>query len=165
MTDTVAVRQDVGDWDLRGMDCQTALIGPVTESIVDADRMVRLEFQNGVPNFMLYRTAYAGDALYRRRVLDWMIAFALVVAEDTMRQAEGRDELALVAAHDVLSILERGKAVLPHTIIADRLGFHRETYLRLRNRLYLRMDGSLREYWMRLNLHYPRVLRYNRTLS
>lgn len=151
-----------GDWGLKNPDSiERALCGALTESIIDAVRLVRLEFSNGVPNFELYRAVDAGDNLYDRALLDWTIAFAWVLADDTMRRKD-RHEIATVAAHDVLSILRTGYAVLPHTTIAARLGCHRETYLRLRNRLYVRLDQSLREYRMRLSLHYPRVLRLNR---
>jgi hypothetical protein len=151
-----------GDWGHKNPDnVERAQCGPITENIIDAARLVHLEFRNGVPNFDLYRAVDAGDTLYDRRLLDWTIAFAWVLAEDTMRHKE-RKAIALVAAHDVLAILRTGRALLPHTTIADRMECHRETYLRLRNRLFVRLDQSLREYRMRLSLHYPRVLRLNR---
>lgn len=151
-----------GDWGLKNPDhVERALCGPITENIIDAARLVHLEFRNGVPNFDLYRAVDAGDTLYDRHLIEWTVAFAWVLADDTMRH-KARHEIATVAAHDVLAILRTGRAMLPHTIIADLMACHRETYLRLRNRLYVRLDQSLREYRMRLSLHYPRVLRLNR---
>lgn len=158
----VAIPVSTGDWGLKNPDAiERALCGALTENIIDAARLVRLEWTNGVPNFELYRAVDAGDTLYDRALLDWTIAFAWVLAEDTMRHKDRR-EIAAVAAHDVLAILRTGCALLPHTTIADRMNCHRETYLRLRNRLFVRLDQSLREYRMRLSLHYPRVLRLNR---
>ena len=51
-----------GDYDVRGMDPETLLVGPVSEPIIDADRRVRRRLNNGFPNWAMYRTAYAGDS-------------------------------------------------------------------------------------------------------
>src|SRR5690606_16750213 len=51
----------VGDYDLRGLDFETYLVGPVTDKIIDADRLVRQRVSNGFPNWALYRCVYAGD--------------------------------------------------------------------------------------------------------
>src|SRR5690606_15781387 len=72
---------EVGDYDLRGRDVETALVGPVTATIIDADRRVREEWSNGFPNWAMYRAAYCGDSLYRPQVRAWCVAYAIAYCE------------------------------------------------------------------------------------
>lgn len=152
-----------GDWDVRGRDFETALAGPVTPSIVDADRVVRVEFRNGFPNWMLYRTAIAGDDLHLTKLREWVVAFAVVYAQDGgIRRQAYSDELACIAGWDALHILLHGRELQPHTTLAERLGVHHKTYQRFRNAVYLRLRASLDEYWVQMVVAYRAVLKADR---
>lgn len=158
----VAATKPEGCWDIRGADFETALIGPVTPSIVDADRLVRLDWQNGFPNWELYRTILAGDTLHMARLKDWVVALSLVYCADEMKRETYSDELACVAAWDALFALLHGGWMQPHTVLAEALGVHESTYKRMRNGLYKRLRSSLDEYWVRLGAAYRHVILYER---
>jgi len=152
-----------GDWDVRGKDYETALAGPVTESIIDADRLVRLDFRNGFPNWMMYRTVIAGDSLFVGRLRLWVVAFAVVYAMDGgVRRQTYSNDLATVAAWDALFILMHGRELQPHTVSAEALGVDPKTYKRFRNDLHRRLRVSLDEYWINLVVAYRHVLKAER---
>jgi len=152
-----------GDWDVRGKDYETALAGPVTESIIDADRVVRVDFRNGFPNWMLYRTVIAGDRLFVARLRLWAVAFAVVYGMGGgVRKEAYSDELAALAAWDALFILMHGRELQPYTVSAEQLGVDPKTYKRFRNRVYLRLRASLDEYWIALVVAYRHVLKAER---
>jgi hypothetical protein len=155
--------QTVGDYDLRGHDFDTALIGPVTDSIVDADRLVRAEWRNGFPNWMLYRTVLAGDSLYRTRLRYWCVAFAIAYCQEGgIKRAAYSEETACVAAWDALSMLLNPKADHPYRETAAALGVHHSTYKRLRSNLYAMLRGSMEMYWVQLGAAYRQVIFYER---
>src|SRR5690606_32425871 len=79
-----------GDYDLRGLDFETYLVGPVTDKIIDADRLVRSRYNNGFPNWTLYRTVYAGDTHLRTQLRDWCVAYSIAVAESGFVRKIGR---------------------------------------------------------------------------
>lgn len=152
-----------GDWDVRGRDFETALAGPVTESIIDADRVVRFEFRNGFPNWMLYRTAIAGDDLHLVPLRQWVVAFAVVYGMDGgVRRQAYTDELACVAGWDALHVLLHGRELQPYTTTAKELDVHHDTYRRFRNAIYRRIRESLDEYWVNLVVAYRAVLKAER---
>lgn len=154
---------EVGDYDKRGVDFDTALIGPVTPSIIDADRLVRMEWKNGFPNWMLYRSALAGDSLYLRRLCDWAVAFSVAhCTTGGVKRSVYSDELACWAAWDALHMVLHKKALQPYAETADMLGVHHSTYKRLRSHLYVSMSASLEEYWIRLGAAYRYVILYER---
>lgn len=151
------------DYDLRGPDFDTALIGPVTESIIDADRLVRLEWKNGFPNWMLYRTALAGDSLYLTPLRQWAVAFAVAYCTTGgMRKDAYSEEAACAAAWDALHMVLYRKQFQPYRETAERLGIHHSTYKRLRSHLYLSMKLSMDEYWVQLGAAYRHVILYER---
>ena len=155
-----------GDWDLRGPDFDTAMIGPVTESLIDADRLVRLEFANGFPNWWLYRCALAGDTLGMDRLREWCVAFAVAYCADgKVKRATYSDELACVAGWDALHMVLYCRPLQPHTVTADALGVHHKTYKRLRDAVYARLRVSLDEYWIRLGAAYRHVILYERKIK
>lgn len=138
MTVETKVTQTVGDYDLRGQDFDTALIGPVTASIIDADRLVRCEWRNGFPNWMLYRTVLAGDSLYVSRLRYWAVAFAVAYClEGGVKRQTYSEELACVAAWDALHMVLHCRQIQPYAETADALGVHHSTYKRLRSHLYI----------------------------
>lgn len=158
-----AAVQGVGDYDLRGPDFDTALIGPVTESIIDADRLVRIEWQNGFPNWMLYRTILAGDTLYMTRLRMWAVAFAIAYCQSGgMKRHAYSEEAACVAAWDALLMLMRPSGDHPYRETAKALGVHHSTYKRLRSHLYASMRGSMEMYWCQLGAAYRQVIFYER---
>lgn len=164
MTATAAAQRDpVGDYDLRGPDFETSLIGPVTASIIDADRLVRCEWRNGFPNWMLYRTALAGDSLYMTRLRLWAVAFSVAYCQSGgVKRQVYSEELACVAAWDALHMVLYAKPLQPYAETAESLGVHHSTYKRLRSHLYLSMKGSMDEYWIQIGAAYRHVILYER---
>jgi hypothetical protein len=167
-TETKTAQTVGGDWDLRGPDFDTALLGAVTGSIIDADRLVRAEWRNGFPNWILYRTVLCGDSLHLPRLRQWAVAFAIAYCMDGgVRREVYSDELACVAAWDALHMLlfpaggVNGQ-IQPYRDTAAALGVHHSTYKRLRSHLYASMKGSLDEYWIQLGAAYRHVILYER---
>ena len=156
--------QEVGDYDLRGPDFDTALVGSVTERIIDADRLVRLDWKdNSFPNWELYRTALAGDSLYLTRLRQWAVAFSVAYCTTGgIKRHAYSDELACVAAWDALHVTLYRRPLDCYTTLAERLGVHHRTYRRLRDSLARRMLASLDEYWIRLSAAYRHVILYER---
>lgn len=159
----MSLMQQVGDYDLRGTDFETLLIGPITELITDADRLVRMEWRNGFPNWWLYRTAQAGDTLYIGRLRDWVVAFTVAYATTggVKRQAY-TDELACVAGWDALHMLMHNRQMQPYTVTAEQLDVHHKTYRCLRDTIYARIKASMDEYWIQLGCAVRQVSLYNR---
>lgn len=150
-------------FDLRGKDTETHLVGPITAQIIDADRLVRTEFRNGMPNWMLYRTALAGDSLYIPKLRHWTIAFTWVLAiNGGVRRKAISDELIGIASLDALSMIVHGEELQPYTITAEDIGVHHKTYKRLRDGVYKRLKVSLDEYWLHLICAYSQVKIYER---
>lgn len=155
--------QIVGDYDLRGPDFDTALIGPVTPSIVDADRLVRAEWKNGFPNWIMYRTALAGDDLYLRDLRQWAVAFSVTYCTTGgVKKAAYSEELACVAAWEAVYMLTFCRTLQPYSVTAEAIGVDPKTYRRLRDALYVRMKASLDEYWVQLGAAYRHVFLYER---
>ena len=163
-TETKAAQIATGDYDLRGRDFDTALIGPVTDTIIDADRLVRLEWKNGFPNWIMYRTILAGDDLYRERLRMWVVAFAIAYCTTGgVKRHAYSEELACSAAWDALYMLTTNRK--PEEAVyktAEGIGVDPKTYTRLRNHLYASMRGSLDEYWIRLGAAYRYAFLYER---
>jgi hypothetical protein len=152
-----------GDWDLKGPDFDTMLIGPVFGTIIDADRLVRAEWRNGFPNWALYRTCLAGDTLHTTALRQWVVAFtvAYCMAGGIKRQAYS-DELAAVAGWDALHMLIHNRPMQPYSTTADALGVHHKTYRCLRDTIYARLRASLDEYWIQLTAAFRYVVFYER---
>lgn len=155
---------ELGCYTIRGPDTETALIGPITSQIIDADRLVRLEWKNGFPNWMLYRTALAGDSIYLPKLREWTIAFTWVYClGGAVKRKTISDELIGSVALDVLSKVLFTRWLDQPSVIAERIGVDRNTYKRLRDRVYSRMAASLDEYWIRLILAYKTSQNYERS--
>lgn len=148
--------QTVGDYDLRGPDFETILVGPVTERVIDAARLVRIgpdAWSNGFPNWAMYRTAQAGDSLHLTRLREWVVAFTVAYATTGgVRTDAYSDELAAVAGWDALHMLVHCRPMQPYTITADALGVHHKTYRCLRDTVYARLRASMDEYWIRMQV-------------
>lgn len=137
-----------GDWDLRGLDFETQLVGPITDAIIDADRLVRLDHNNGIPNFFLYRLVLCGDKSYMGAVRQWWQLFALTYCREEMRGAYS-EELAVVAAWDSLQRLcEPARPLLNSGETAADLGVSLPTYLSIRNSLLAILQAALNVYWI-----------------
>lgn len=149
----------LGDYDLRGMDIETALVGEITDRIIDAARLVRLEWQNGMPNWLMYRVCLAGDRLGAADLRYWTVAFTTAYCMDGgIKRQQYSDELACWAAWDALHMLMHRKQLQPYTTTAEMLGVHHKTYKRLRETIFRRMAKSLSDYWLRLGAAYRQVL-------
>lgn len=143
----------MADWDVRGQDFETYLVGPVTDRIVDADRQVRREWSNGFPNWALYRTAFAGDAHLQGKLRDWCVAYAIAYAEaGGVRTGLPVDELGCLAGWDAFYRLIHSQWVVAGQDVADIAGVDPKTYRKLRNHVYGALRASLAEYWVRLQI-------------
>jgi hypothetical protein len=153
----MADKLEVGDYDLRGPDFETVLLGPVTGTIIDADRLVREGthrepgWRNGFPNWEMYRCAYAGDSHASAKLRDWCILLAIAYGEagGTRRSS---DDMAVVAGRDIHYALLNSRWGAPSDEAAEMLGVAPKTYRRFRANLYRRLKASLTEYWIRLQI-------------
>lgn len=132
-------------------DFETMLVGPITDRIVDADRLVRGEWSNGFPNWAMYRCALAGDTPLRRRLLDWCQAFAVAYAH-TGGLRKPDDDVALCAGRDAFVALMTTRWGAPCRELAAALGVDHNTYRSFRNRVYTRLKVSMDEYWVRMQI-------------
>lgn len=149
--------------DQKGPDPETLLIGPITTAIIDADRLVRMDWSNGFPNWAMYRTALAGDSVQLPALRRWVVAFSVAYCTaGGVRRSVYSDELACVAAWDALHMLLVTRELQPYTTTAAKLKVHHKTYRRLRDALYLRMKSSLDAYWDRLCIAHRQVRLYDR---
>ena len=149
-----AVQVD-GDYYLRGPNIETRLIKAVTGSIIDAARYVREGvhgdngWNNGFPNWAMYRTALAGDTHLAANLLAWCKAFGAAHAVSHTRQGE---LVGMCAGRDGFSFLLTKQWGASAEKVATALGISPKTYRSIRNRVAARLEGSLREYWMRLDI-------------
>ena len=142
-----------GDWFVRGLDFETYLVGQVTDKIIDADRRVRAEWQNGFPNWALYRTVYAGDSHLRQTLRDWCVAFAIAAAESGLiRTGLPTEEMGALAGWDAFYRLNNHEWLIAGQDIADVAGVDPKTYRKLRNYVYTRNKASMDEYFVRLQI-------------
>lgn len=141
------------DYDLRGLDFETYLVGPVTDKIIDADRMVRSEWSNGFPNWFMYRTVFAGDSHASDLVRDWCVAYAVAAAESgIVRAGLPADEMGCLAGWDTFYALNHHKWIVAGQDVADVAGVDPKTYRKLRSYVYRGCRASLDEYWVRLQV-------------
>lgn len=152
-----AVRAE-GDWDVRGPDFETLLVGPVTGSIIDADRLVRMEWSNGFPNWAMYRVVLAGDTHLAPILREWCVAFAVAYCQTGgVRRHVYSDELACLAGWDAYSALTRGRWVASGADVAEVAEVDPKTYRKLRGALFARLRASLEEYWIRMQVAFRQV--------
>ena len=155
-----------GDYDLRGVDFDTLLIGPITEVLIDADRLARECFDNGFPNWALYRAAYCGDSLYRRQARDWCVAYAIAHCEaGGVRKGLPAEEIGCLAGWDAFYRLMNHRWVIAGMDIADVAGVDPKTYRKVRNRVYAVMQASLRDYWNEMGIAVRRLPRLYREIG
>lgn len=148
----VAIPISTGDYDLRGPDFETLLVSAVTPSIIDAARLVRLDwFSNGFPNWALYRTAYAGDSHMARNLRAWCEAFGMAYIA-TCGARKGGDALGVCAGRDAYLMLTTTRWGAPADELAPLLGITAKTYHGHRKALAARLTVALQEYFMRLGI-------------
>lgn len=156
----------VGDYDLRGPDFETYLVGAVTDKIIDADRLVRQEGSNGFPNWALYRTIYAGDSHLRPLVRSWCVAYAIAAAESGLiRKGLPVEEMGCLAGWDAFYRLLHHKWVVAGQDIADVAGVDPKTYRKLRNHVYAANLLSVRDYFVELQIAVRRVWKVDRWIE
>jgi hypothetical protein len=155
-----------GDYDLRGADFDTLLIGPVTEALIDADRLAQAEWSNGFPNWIMYRAVYCGDALYGPRLRDWCVAYAIAYCEaGGVRSGLPAEEIGCLAGWDAYYALLNHKWVIAGMDVADIAGVDPKTYRKVRNHVYGAMQASLRAYWAELGIAIRRLARIYREVE
>ena len=137
----------IGDYDVRGQDYETQLVGPITDSIIDADRLARLEHRNGFPNFAMYRLILCGDRAYLPAVRQWWVLFSLEWCRGHMRKGFS-EELATIAAWDSLQrVMDPARPILGAAEAAESCGVELETYTRARNNLREILGAALQVHW------------------
>ncbi len=156
---TATTPQAVGDWNTKGFDIDTLLVLPIHRELIDADRLARLDFRNGFPNWELFRTAYAGENIHLPMLKRWVHEFAIAYClEGGIKRSVYTPTLAGIAGLDALHMLVLQRTMLPHTAIAADLDVDPKTYKRLRNTLYARLKRSIEDYLLILGASYRQVL-------
>lgn len=143
----------VGDYDLRGPDFETILVGPVTASIIDADREVRDDWANGFPNWVMYRVVLAGDTHLHLRLRDFCVAYAIAHCEaGGVRKGLPADEIGCLAGWDAFYALLHHKWLIAGQDVADVAGVDPKTYRKVRAHVYGSLRASMDEYWVRMQV-------------
>lgn len=158
----MSIPEAEGDWNVRGRDQDTELLRSITDVLIDADRLVREEWDNSFPNWYLYRAAYLQERHAILKVQPWVAAFSIACLSTSMRSDAYSDELAFIAGMDALNMLIYSHPLLPAYLTAADLGVHTKTYVRARNSVYVRLKKSLDEYWELLGIHYRIAKRMHR---
>lgn len=147
----------MNDYDLRGPDYETMLCGPITASMIDADRRVREGsrgiggWSNGMPNWAMFRVIYGGDSHLLQTLRDFCVAFSIAHCEaGGVRKGLPADEIGCLAGWDAYYALLNHRWVIAGMDVADVAGVDPKTYRRVRNHVYRTMRASLREYFGRL---------------
>lgn len=137
----------IGDYDLRGRDFETELIGQVTDAIIDADRLARLDFKTGMPGFALYRLILARDRFYLAIVRPWWVLFCAEWCRTRMRGAYSEEFAGMVALDSLQREMDPAHPILPAEEAAEALGVDLETYARARNELRRILSAAVDSYW------------------
>lgn len=136
-----------GDYDLRGRDYDTELLGQISDTLIDADRLARLDHRSGFPSFAIYRLVIVREDIYMPSVRMWWVLFSLEWCRTHMRGAFS-DELATVAAWDSLQrVIAPSRPLLSAADVAESLGVDLETYTRARNSLRRILEAEVESYW------------------
>ena len=152
-----------GDYDIRGLDYDSFLIGPVTGMHFDADRLSREQWDNRFPNWALFRFAWCGDSLYRAQSRDWCVAYAIAYCEaGGVRSGLPAEEIGCLAGWDAYYRLLNHRWVIAGMDVADVAGVDPKTYRKVRNHVYAAMRASLRDYWDEMGIAIRRVARMYR---
>lgn len=147
-----------GDWNLRGLDFETYLVGPITDKIIDADRMARRALQNGFPGWVLYRTFLCGDHHLRTRARDWCVAYAIAAAESgAVRAGLPAEEMGCLAGWDAYYRLHNQTWLIAGHDVADIAGVDPKTYRKLRNHVYAVIHSATAAHFVELQIAIRRV--------
>ena len=159
---TAAVQEAVqeaeaGCYALKGTNFETRLVGAITDAIIDSDRYVREGvhgdngWNNGLPNWAMYRTALAGDTHLAVNLRAWCEAFGMAYVEAGGAR-KGGDALGVCIGRDAYVRLTTTRWGAPADELAPLLGITPKTYRTHRAEVYARLKVSLDEYWMRLEI-------------
>lgn len=154
-----------GDFNTKGRDYATELLGPITDEIIDADRLCRLELRNGFPNFALYRALLAGDDCNIVRAKGWWMLFCREWCRNNMRKAYSYDLAQLVAVDSWDRVERSGGEHYSAQLLAESLGVSENTYRRARDAMTATLTAVLRVYWGYLLGLYALVIAINRKVS
>lgn len=153
----IAEKIEVGDYDLRGPDFETLLIGPITATTIDADRLVRKDFANGFPNWWMYRTALAGDGLFAPQLRQWCVAFAIahIFTGGCRKPSDG---LGCLLGWDAYTFLVHRRWIVTEDDVGDIGGVSANTYRKVRASVAKRLQVGLDEYWVRMQIGYRQTV-------
>lgn len=153
MTTETKPAQTGGDWDVRGLDYETFLVGAVTEAHIDADRLARREFDNGFPNWVIYRAVYCEDSLYFEALRAWCVAYAIAYCEaGGVRKGMPAEGIGCLAGWDAYYAMRAHKWLIAGMDVADVAGVDPKTYRKVRDHVYGAMQKTLRAYWAELGI-------------
>jgi len=160
VSEAVAEKVEQGCYDLRGADFDTLLVGAVTPSIGDAARFVKWGrpirggrtdgWQNGFPNWAMYRTALCGDSHLAYNLRGWCEAFGIAHASEQAGIANAL--VGKLAGRDAYYWLTTKRWGAPATELAQALHVAPQTYRKLRGQIASRLLVSMEEYFMRLGI-------------
>lgn len=154
-----------GDWDVRGPDFETILVGASIPPIHDADRMVHIDWNNGFPNWALYRTVCAGDTHLSDALFCFCVGFAIAYGQEGGVSRKGiSDEVGYAAGRDAYHWLLNREWEFRASEVASALGVAPATYRKLRGGAAARLNESLKEYWVRMQVAIRQVYIVNRQL-
>lgn len=138
-----------GDWDLRGRDYETELVGPIRDQVIDADRLVRKRrWRYGMPVWEMYRAAYCGDYNSIVAVKQAAIRFAAAYGDAGGVRSDARsDELYGIAGLDAAYRLIYGKWMISEREGGRLCNVHNATYDRFRTTVWRVLNAMLQDYW------------------
>ena len=131
-------------------DHETALIGPITDRIIDADRLVRGEHGEGFPNFAIYRLILCGDRLYMPEVRQWWVGFCVAWSEQEMARYPGDDPIAFAAWDSLQRTVSPNQPIFNDVYAASELQVGVESYACVRKLFERMLSNILRVYWWRM---------------
>jgi hypothetical protein len=153
----IAEKFEVGDYDLRGPDFETLLVGPITATTIDAARLVRSDFDNGFPNWAMYRCALAGDDHLRQGLRQWCVAFATAYLF-TGGCRKPSDDLGCLVGWDAYAFLVHRRWIVSEDDVEDIGSVTANTYRKVRGAVAKRLQAALDEYWVRMQIGYRQAV-------
>lgn len=145
----------MGDYDLKILDIENRLVGPLDDRLIDADRRVRERGRDGFPDWWLFSVVIRQEPTHVGRLQDWMVAFAHSM--DYGRQPPP-EEVITVAAWIAFHKLTHPADIIIVQPLADALGVHRDVLIRVYRRIHSRMLLRLDYYTHELKWAYISVL-------
>lgn len=158
--------QEVGDWDVRGVDLDSVFASAVlTDTAMDAAIRTESEFSNSFPGWFLYRRVAAGVTLFDRVLEAWAVGCARHLAR--AEKVNGRAYIGEKTRGKAGWIAQAGRDGLDYAIYgrypeglverAARFDVHPTTYQKIRDPIGTCMWIGLETFKSQLHANYWRV--------